>query len=81
MSKCDKAKKCMCSAKKNTIKFFRSDWSMKDKSMVVAIALMAGIIVGFLVSPVKGGVFSNNKFGCGNTADDFEDEEIDDIDL
>lgn len=67
MKKCDDVKKCMCNIRKNMVKFFNSSWDMKDKSMVVAIAMMSGIIVGFLISPIKGGLISNNKIGCNNT--------------
>ncbi len=78
MSKCDKAKECMCSARKSTMKFLNSNWDAKDKSMVVAIAVMVGIIVGLLLSSIKGGICSNNKIACGNTAVcDLEDDEDD----
>lgn len=82
MKKCDEAKKCMCNIRKNVMKFLDSDWDMKDKSMVIAIVMMAGIIIGFLISPIKGGLVSNNRIGCNNTdIKGIEDEEDDEFEI
>ncbi len=79
MSKCDNMKKSICSAKKGTMKFLKSEWDVKDKSMIMAVSVMAGIMIGFMLSPIKGGLFSNNKIICDNTTNYIEDEEIDEI--
>lgn len=75
MKNCDEIKKNLNSACKGAKKFMNSNWDAKDKTMVVTIALLAGIIIGFLVSPVKNGMFSNNRIGCGNTAIGTDDED------
>ena len=77
MKKCDKVMKCMCDVKKDTIKFLESDWDTKEKSMVVIIAMLLGIIIGFMISPVKKGFFSGNKVNCDNTAIDTDGEDFD----
>ncbi len=77
MMNCDNAKKCICKTKKNVEDFFEADWGKKEKSMVISIAVLFGIIIGFMLSPIKKGIFSNNKIVTDNTIvePDYEESE------
>lgn len=43
--------------------FYLHEWSMSDKKLMVAIAFLSGIIIGFIFSPVKKGVYCGNNNG------------------
>ncbi|MCC8065982.1 MAG: hypothetical protein LIO94_02600 [Clostridiales bacterium] len=65
---------------------FLSEWSPSEKGLLLVDVLLSGILIGWLTSPLKGGItlFSHN--GCGNSSDEYitndydcdeEDEEED----
>ena len=59
--------------------FLHQDWTITEKVLLIADLLLAGVLIGWLTAPFKGGLFSNNVFGSNNEnfydEDDFEDEE------
>ncbi|MCD7813575.1 MAG: hypothetical protein LUH20_05930 [Lachnospiraceae bacterium] len=59
---------------------FLSDWSPLEKGLLLTDVLLFGILLGWLTSPMKGGItlFSHN--GSGNSSDEYiygSDEEDD----
>lgn len=52
--------------------FFKRDWTMSEKILVVLCCVMFGVIKGFLMAPIKRGV----SCGCnnGNVYNQLEDE-------
>jgi len=63
---------------KNKLKeFLMSNWTLTEKCLLLADVLLAGILVGWLTTPLRrvGGFFSNNKIDI--TPDyDYEEEEM-----
>ena len=59
--------------------FLHQEWSMTEKILLIADMFLAGVLIGWLTAPFKGGLFSNNVLGSNNEnfydEDDFEDEE------
>ena len=59
--------------------FLHQDWTMTEKTLLIADLLLAGVLIGWLTAPFKGGLFSNNVLGSNNEnyydEDEFEDEE------
>ena len=59
--------------------FFQKDWSMPEKVLLLTDVLLAGVLIGWLTSPLKNGIFSNNKVtsitGSTGNEDIFEEEE------
>ena len=59
--------------------FLHQDWTMTEKILLIADLLLAGVLIGWLTAPFKGGLFSNNVFGSNNEnfydEADLEDEE------
>lgn len=51
--------------------FFVRDWTPAEKILVILCCLLLGIIKGFLISPVKRGLFCGNN--SGNTYNRFDD--------
>ena len=49
--------KALC---KNLKGFFLRDWTLAEKILVVLCCIMIGIVKGFFLAPVKGGI------RCGN---------------
>lgn len=50
----------------NKIKeFMTSDWTLTEKVLLLTDVLLAGVLIGFLVSPIRNGIglFSNNLLG------------------
>lgn len=52
--------------------FFKRDWTMSEKILVILCCVMFGVIKGFLMSPIKRGIIcgSNN----GNVYNQIEDD-------
>lgn len=52
--------------------FFRRDWTMSEKILVILCCVMFGVIKGFLMAPIKRGINcgSNN----GNVYNQIEDK-------
>lgn len=44
--------------------FFRKDWTMEEKVLVTTAVFLAGMVVGFICSPVTSISCGNH---CGNT--------------
>ena len=40
--------------------FLHQDWTMTEKTLLIADLLLAGVLIGWLTAPFKGGLFSNN---------------------
>lgn len=59
--------------------FFLSNWSLSEKSLLLADVLLLGILIGWLTSPLKNGwsIFSNNfrNFNANCDEDEKESEE------
>lgn len=52
--------------------FFRRDWSMSEKILVILCCILLGVIKGFFLSPIRRGIsFGNNN---GNTYVGSEDD-------
>lgn len=45
------------------IEFFNREWSMPEKILFVMTAFLSGAVIGFLVSPVKKGIYCGNHNG------------------
>lgn len=52
--------------------FFRRDWTMSEKILVVLCCVMFGVIKGFLMAPIKRGISCGNN--NGNVYNQLEDE-------
>ncbi|MCD7834975.1 MAG: hypothetical protein LUH00_13485 [Lachnospiraceae bacterium] len=62
---------------------FLSDWSPMEKGLLLADVLLFGILLGWLTSPIKGGIslFSHNSFDASSddhSANGFDFDEEDD---
>ena len=55
--------------------FFESDWTMSEKVLFTASAVLLGVLVGFLFSPFKGGVKVLSDLGAHNTQLGYMDDE------
>ncbi len=57
--------------------FFLSDWSLSEKSLLLADVLLLGILLGWLTSPLKNGwsILSNNFRNFNPNCDEKESEE------
>lgn len=52
--------------------FFKRDWTMSEKILVVLCCVMFGVIKGFLMAPIKRGISCGNN--NGNVYNQLEDE-------
>lgn len=52
--------------------FFRRDWTMSEKILVVLCCVMFGVIKGFIMAPIKRGISCGNN--NGNVYNQLEDE-------
>ena len=43
--------------------FFKRDWTLSEKILVVLCCVMFGVIKGFLMSPIKRGISCGNNNG------------------
>ncbi|WP_215699498.1 hypothetical protein [Clostridium sp. MCC353] len=43
--------------------FFNKEWCPSDKILVIAAASLLGIVIGFLISPIKKGIYCGNHNG------------------
>lgn len=43
--------------------FFSREWICSDKVLAVATAFLSGLVLGFLFSPVKKGIYCGNHNG------------------
>lgn len=43
--------------------FYYSEWNLPEKILVTAASLCFGIIVGFLLAPIKKGIYCGNHNG------------------
>ncbi len=73
---------CLRDMTKSVKDFFKRDWTLTEKILVILCCVMFGIIKGFLMAPIKKGVSigSNNGDVCNQFEDDYwldedEDEE------
>lgn len=55
--------------------FLLRNWTMPEKVLLLTDVLLAGVLVGWLTSPLKGGFFSNNLIHSNNEGDIWEDTE------
>lgn len=58
--------------------FAERSWTMEEKILLLADVLLAGVLLGWLTSPFKGGFFSNNIIGSQNEElieEELEEEE------
>lgn len=61
--------------------FMNSDWTLTEKILLLADVLLAGVLIGFLISPIRNGIglFSNNLMGTNfsnNHDNDSDNEEV-----
>lgn len=49
------------------------DWNMMEKRLIIGFCLMAGMLFGFLMAPVKKKVYCGNYNGSKQVADDGND--------
>lgn len=52
--------------------FFRRDWSMSEKILVIVCCILLGVIKGFFLSPIRRGISLGNN--NGNTYVGSEDD-------
>ena len=52
--------------------FFYKVWCPADKCLVLATASLLGVVVGFLISPIKKGIFCGNYNGNTKLVEDKE---------
>lgn len=62
---------CKCKMKE----FFEKDWTMTEKILFTAVAVLSGILVGFVFSPVKKGMKVLSEIGSHNTNLELEEDE------
>lgn len=58
--------------------FFRRDWTMSEKVLVILCCVLLGVIKGFFLSPIKKGISFGNNNGntyVGSEDDDWSSEE------
>lgn len=55
--------------------FWKKDWTASEKLLLLADVLLAGVLIGWLTAPFKGGFFSNNRIRTINGTYP-EDEDI-----
>lgn len=57
--------------------FFLSNWSVSEKSLLIADVLLLGVLIGWITSPLRNGIglFSNNTWDICNTCKEKEEEE------
>lgn len=63
--------KCICKA---TAEFFRKDWSNAEKILVMLVCLLAGMLHGFSVAPIKKGINFGNHSGNTYVKEEKEEE-------
>lgn len=72
----DFTKKMSC--KKCVVKdFFKRDWTTTEKVLFAVCLFLLGVVIGFLIAPIKKGISCGNNNGNTYTNDDdwsFEDE-------
>ncbi len=56
--------------------FVKRTWSLEEKILLLADVLLVGVLLGWLTSPFKGGLFSNNIIGSQNS-ETYEEEVLD----
>lgn len=70
-------KKMKC--KKCVVKdFFKRDWTMSEKILMTICLVLAGVVIGFLIAPIKKGISCGNNNGNTYNEDGdwwLEDEE------
>lgn len=50
--------------------FFDGEWCFSDKCLVLATAFLSGLVLGFLLSPTKWGIFCGNYNGSNRMPED-----------
>ena len=73
----DFKKKMSC--KKCVVKeFFKKDWTVTEKVLLAVCLFLLGVVIGFLIAPIKKGISCGNNNGNTFTAEDdwSFDEEI-----
>ncbi len=50
------------------------DWNMMEKRLVMGVCLLAGMVLGFMMAPVKKGIYCGNNNGNTQFADDDQKE-------
>lgn len=63
--------------KEKLASFFKADWSMSEKCLLVADVLLLGVLIGWITSPLKNGfgLFSNNTWDIKTEYPETEDKE------
>lgn len=52
--------------KKEIMEIFEKEYTPLEKALAFSGALMLGVILGFIFSPVKKGILIGSKNGCNN---------------
>ena len=63
---------CLRDMMKSVKDFFKRDWTLTEKILVILCCVMFGIIKGFLMAPIKKGVSLGNN--NGNIYNQLEDD-------
>ena len=58
--------------------FFRREWTVEEKILVILCCVMFGVIKGFMLAPIKKGISCGNN--NGNVYNELEEAWIDDED-
>lgn len=45
------------------------DWNMMEKRLVIGVCLLAGMVLGFMMAPIKKGIYCGNHNGNIRVAD------------
>lgn len=61
--------------KEKVLEFLKRDWTLEEKILLGVDVLLAGVLLGWLTSPFKGGMFSNNTIASSFGTEDYTIEE------
>lgn len=63
---------CLGNMWKSVKDFFKRDWTLSEKILVIFCCIMFGVIKGFLMAPIKRGISCGNN--NGNVYNQLEDD-------
>lgn len=42
-------------------KFLKNEWSYLEKKLIVSTFFLSGVVIGFLIAPIKKGIYCGNN--------------------
>lgn len=43
--------------------YYNGMWNMSDKCLITTVCFLAGLVLGFMMSPIKRGICCDNSYG------------------